>query len=128
MNDELEVYLPCYHDNRLRQLTAWMQHPAVQDERPEPARCLEWLIEQPSNAQFRAVMFRVVSLPVYGKDQWFLLGWRERTPCYPQIIEPLPFGIENATADYLRAGHVVRLEAIRRGELWDILVVRGNGI
>ena len=113
------------HDNRLRQLVAWVQHPAALDDRPDAAECLAWLIEQPADSQFRAVMFRAVNLPVYGRDSWFLLGWRERTPCYPKIVEPLPFGIESETAEYLKAGNIIRLETQWGDGRWDVFVKSG---
>lgn len=120
-----EMFPPCYHDNRLRQLAAWMNHPTSLDKRPEPKECLAWLISQPSDSQFRAVMFKAANLPVYEKEQWFLLGWRERTPCYPKIIELLPFGVEDETAAHLKAGNILRLETKWLDGLWDVAVKDG---
>lgn len=105
-------------DNRLREFAAWLLHdqPDV-----EPEDSLAWLIEQPADFYFRAVMFRAVNLPCYQKDQWFLLGWREKSPTWPRLIEPLhQVGVQDGTVEKLKAGEVIRLEARRVGELWDI--------
>lgn len=105
-------------DNRLREFAAWLLH-----DQPdaEPSASLEWLIDQPTDTHFRAVMFRAVNLPVYERDQWFLLGWREKSPTWPRLIEPLhQIGLQDGTVERLIAGAVIRLEAKRVGELWDI--------
>lgn len=105
-------------DNRLRQLGAWLLH---ENPEAESAESLAWLIEQPANTYFRAVLFRAVNLPTYGKDQWFLLGWREKSPTWPRLIEPLfQVGLEQGTVDRLIAGEVIRLEARWVGEAWDL--------
>lgn len=67
-------------------------------------------------------MFRAVNLPVYGRDQWFLLGWVERTSSLPALVAPLPHGVDPDTTAHLLAGHTVRLEAARQGDLWDVAV------
>lgn len=105
-------------DNRLREFAAWLLH-----DQPDadPSASLEWLIEQPADTHFRAVMFRAVNLPVYDKDQWFLLGWREKSPTWPRLIEPLhQVGLEQGTVARLVSGDVIRLEVARVGDLWAI--------
>lgn len=105
-------------DNRLREFGAWLLH-----DQPdaEPSASLEWLIDQPVDSHFRAVMFRAVNLPCYERDQWFLLGWREKTPTWPRLIEPLyQVGLEQGTVARLVSGEVIRLEVARAGDLWDI--------
>jgi hypothetical protein len=121
---EEDEFLPCYHDNRLRQLAAWLLYPAPDDDKPEAADCLAWLIEQPADRVFPAVMFRVINLPVYGRDSWFLMGWREQSPPLARLIEPLhDCQLEADTVVALIGGAVVRLEARLLGDLWDIGVV-----
>lgn len=92
-------------DNRLREWAAWILHdqPDV-----EPEDSLVWLIAQPKDTHFRKVFFRVVNLPCYGRDQWFLLGWREKTPTFPRLIEPLNQAeLEPGTVERLRSGEVL---------------------
>lgn len=92
-------------DNRLRQWAAWLLH---EDVDAEPADSLEWLIAQPADANFRAVMFRAVNLPCYGKDQWFLIGWREISPTWLRLIEPLyQAELEPETVARLTLGEVL---------------------
>lgn len=106
-------------DNRLREWAAWLLH---DQQDAEPSASLAWLIEQPADTHFRAVMFRAVNLPVYDKDQWFLLGWREKSPTWPRLIEPLhQVGLEPGTVERLVGGEVIRLEVARVGDLWDVL-------
>ncbi len=120
----MEMFPPCYHDNRLRQLAAWLLHLGADADKPAPDACLSWLIEQPADAEFRAVMFRAVNLPVYGRDSWFLLGWREHSPPWPRYIEPLyKCQLEDDSVQVLQGGAVVRLEPAWLGDLWDIGVV-----
>lgn len=92
-------------DNRLRQRAAWLLHDAPD---VEPEDSLAWLIAQPADTYFRRVFFRAVNLPCYGKDQWFLIGWREKTPTYPRLIEPLNQAeLEPETVERLTLGEVL---------------------
>lgn len=121
---EKDEFPPCYHDNRLRQLAAWLLYPAPDDDKPVAADCLTWLIEQPADTVFRAVMFRAVNLPVYGRDSWFLIGWREKSPTFPRFVEPLhDCQLDSESVSHLLSGAVVRLETMWRGDLWDVAVV-----
>lgn len=105
-------------DNRLREFAAWLLHDQPDSE---PEASLAWLIEQPADTHFRVVMFRAVNLPCYEKDQWFLVGWREKTPTWPRLIEPLhQVGLQPVTVESLIAGEVLRLEAKRFEDCWTL--------
>lgn len=124
MDNDPETFPPCYHDNRLRQLAAWVLHPAADADKLEPAECLAWLIGQGADAAFPAVLFRAVDLPVYGRPEWRLLGWREHSPPHLHDMGALLVaGLEAETVAELQAGQVVRLAVARRGNAWDIAVV-----
>ena len=121
--DDQEAFPLCYHDNRLRELAASLLYSGDLSPSPSPGDCLAWLIDQPEDAVFRACMFRGVNLPVYGRDEWFLLGWREKTPTFPRLIEPLhECQLETETINYLKVGNIVRLETEWLGDLWNIAV------
>lgn len=107
------------HDNGLRQLAAWVNHPAADENKPAFSDCMEWQAEQPKNADIRTVNIRAVNLVTYGKATWFVIAWRDKTPVTPKLVKKLGEGLPLTaeTKKHLIAGHLVSV-AVAYDDFW----------